>query len=197
MASGKTRIKNAVIKSINALEVTDINASVVLGSGDTVDLNGEADALIIDADGDTTISAPTDDQIDVEVGGADVLTVTASAVTAASGVSFVGQHIDAEQELTASGAITVNNGTVYLNHASVVIAATLDAPTRGDELIIIDSSATGTAAHTVTVSGGVTFNGTNTIATFNLLGEALHLKAISATRWLILNNVGSVGLSGS
>lgn len=37
-----------------------------------VDLNGLADGLILDADGDTTLSAPTDDQIDVEVGGADV-----------------------------------------------------------------------------------------------------------------------------
>jgi len=37
-----------------------------------VDLNGNADAIVLDADGDTSISAPTDDEIDVEVGGADV-----------------------------------------------------------------------------------------------------------------------------
>ena len=38
-----------------------------------IDLDGDADALILDADGDTTISAPTDDVIDFEVGGVDVL----------------------------------------------------------------------------------------------------------------------------
>lgn len=37
----------------------------------TIDLNGSPDAMVLDLDGDTTISAPTDDQIDFEVGGAD------------------------------------------------------------------------------------------------------------------------------
>jgi hypothetical protein len=38
-----------------------------------VDLDGLADALILDADADTSISSPTDDQIDFEVGGTDRL----------------------------------------------------------------------------------------------------------------------------
>ena len=36
-----------------------------------VDLSGSGDALVLDADGDTSLSAPTDDQIDVEIGGTD------------------------------------------------------------------------------------------------------------------------------
>lgn len=107
----------------------------------------------------------------------------------------VGQHRHSVQTLTASGAITLNSGTVLLNHATVVIAATLDAPTAGDELYIIDSSASGTAAHTVTLPAGVTWDGTNNTATLNAPGEALHVIAISATRWFILENIGSVGLS--
>ena len=43
---------------------------------DSVDINGLADGIILDADADTTLSAPTDDQLDVEVGGADVVTIT-------------------------------------------------------------------------------------------------------------------------
>ena len=43
-----------------------------------VDLNGLADALILDADQDTTISAPTDDQIDFEAGGTDRFRITES-----------------------------------------------------------------------------------------------------------------------
>ena len=97
--------------------------------------------------------------------------------------------------MTATGAITLDNGLVLLNHVTVIIAATLDAPVVGDELILVDNSATGTVAHTVTTAAGVTWDGTNNTATFNLLGETLHVIAISATRWLILNNIGAVALS--
>lgn len=53
-------------------------------AGALVDLDGLADGLVLDADGDTTISAPTDDQMDFEVGGGDVLTLTATAFTFAA-----------------------------------------------------------------------------------------------------------------
>ena len=99
------------------------------------------------------------------------------------------------QELTASGAITRNNGLVKLNHASTIIAATLDAPVIGDVLWIVDSSASGTAAHTVTTPSGVTWDGTNNTATLNAPDEALLVIALSATRWFIMVNTGSVALS--
>lgn len=51
----------------------------------SIDLNGNADALILDADGDTTISAPTDDQIDIEIAGADDFTFTANAFNVLAG----------------------------------------------------------------------------------------------------------------
>jgi hypothetical protein len=99
------------------------------------------------------------------------------------------------QELTASGAIYLRSGQVHLNHASVVIAATLAAPVAGDTLHIINTSASGTAAHTVTLPAGVTWDGTNNTATLNAPGEALYVVAVSATRWFIMTNVGSVALS--
>jgi hypothetical protein len=43
-----------------------------------VDLDGLADALILDADADTHISAPTDDQIDFACSGTDVMRLTAT-----------------------------------------------------------------------------------------------------------------------
>lgn len=111
--------------------------------------------------------------------------------------NIVGQHRHATQELTASGAITLDSGIVLLNHATVAVAATLDAPALGDELFIIDNSASGTAGHTVKLPSGVTFDGTNNTATLNAPGEALHIVAISATRWFIMENIGSVGLSST
>lgn len=107
----------------------------------------------------------------------------------------VGEHRHSVQELTATGAITIDSGIVGLNHATVVIEATLDAPTAGDELFIVNTSASGTAAHTVTLPSGVTFDGTNNTATLNAPEEAIHIIALSATRWFVVSNIGSVALS--
>lgn len=109
--------------------------------------------------------------------------------------NVVGEVRDSVQTLTASGAITLNSGLVILSHATVAIAATLDAPTAGDELIIVNNSASGTAAHTVTLPAGVTWDGTNDVATLDAPGEALHVKALSATRWFVLENIGTVGIA--
>jgi hypothetical protein len=100
-----------------------------------------------------------------------------------------------EIELTSTDAIPQTTGTVRLNHISTIIAATLPAPKVGDELVIVNTSASGTAAHTVTLPAGVTWNGTNNTATFDAPNEALYVRAISTTRWLIIANLGSVGLS--
>jgi len=97
-------------------------------------------------------------------------------------------------ELLASGAIDPSLYTwVKLDHSSVKIEATIAAPVAGKFLIIsqIDS---GTAAHTVTLTAG-TWDGTLTIATFNALGETLILFGVTATRYVIVENVGAVGLS--
>lgn len=99
------------------------------------------------------------------------------------------------QELTASGAISPAVETVELNHASVVIAATLNLATvRNKTMIFKDTSATGTAAHTVTLTGG-TFNGTNTVATLNARDEMLVVHFDSAGRGQVIANVGAVALS--
>jgi len=218
--SGSTIATNTIAETTAASGVT-IDSLLVKDGGfvasGAIDANGQE--FILDADADTSITADTDDTIDIKIANADDFQFTANTFTALSGSSIAtntiaettggsGVTVDGAlikdgrtdagrvaQELTVTGAITINSGLVKLNHATVVIAATLDAPVVGDELIIVDSSATGTVAHTVTLSGGVTWDGTNTIATFDLLGEALHVIAITTTRWLILENIGSVALS--
>jgi hypothetical protein len=52
--------------------------------GSTLDLNGAAE-LILDADADTSITADTDDQIDIKIAGADDFQFTANTFTAQSG----------------------------------------------------------------------------------------------------------------
>ena len=115
------------------------------------------------------------------------LTVGTAANQAAPGTSA-----ENYQELTASGAVTAGVQSVELNHASVVIAATM-TPKPG-LFIVKDTSATGTAAHTLTLTTG-TFNGTATVATLNLLGEALVVYFDSALNGTIVENIGAVALS--
>ena len=63
------------------------------------DLNGEE--LILDADADTTITADTDDQIDIRIAGADDFQFTANTMSVLSGSTL---NID-------SGATIANSGT--------------------------------------------------------------------------------------
>ena len=80
----------------------DESADSLLLNAATLDLNGTADGLILDADGDTTISSPSDDQIDFEIAGADDFTMTANTFTILSGSTIA---------IAAGGAIT-NAGTM-------------------------------------------------------------------------------------
>ncbi len=98
-------------------------------------------------------------------------------------------------ELTASGAVPGGIQAVELNHASVVVAATIaDATAHEGLLVVKNTSASGTAAHTLTLTGG-TFDGTNTVATLNAPNEALVVYIDSAGNGTIVENVGSVALS--
>ena len=99
------------------------------------------------------------------------------------------------QEMTVSGVISPLADTVELNHISVVIAATLNLATvRNRRMIFKDTSASGAILHTVTLTGG-TFNGTNTIATFNARDDFLQVHFDSAGRGQVIANVGAVILS--
>ena len=66
------------------------------------DLNGEE--LILDVDGDTSITADTDDQIDFKIAGADDLRMTANAINVLSGTTLT---VDSGATITNSG--TANN----------------------------------------------------------------------------------------
>ena len=57
-----------------------------------IDLNGQE--LILDADADTSITADTDDQIDIKIAGSDVITLTSSNTTLRSGSSLTINRTD-------------------------------------------------------------------------------------------------------
>ena len=99
------------------------------------------------------------------------------------------------QELTVSGAVSEGVQGVELNHASTIVAATIaDASNHQGFFVVKNTSATGTAAHTLTLTSG-TFDGTNNVATLNLLNECLVVFFDSAGNGTIVENVGAVGIA--
>lgn len=124
-----------------------------------------------------------------ELGVLDGLTATTAEI---NNVADVSSRV---QELTATGAVTAGVQSVELNHASTVIAATIANSTGHPGLFIVkNTSASGTAAHTLTLTSG-TFDGTNNVATLDAPNEALVVYFDSAGNGSILSNVGSVALS--
>lgn len=81
------------------------DGGLTLGTSGVLDLNGEADALTLDSDGNTSISAPTDNQIDIEVNGADDFRITANTFTALSGSTIATNTI---AETTGGTGVTID-----------------------------------------------------------------------------------------
>jgi hypothetical protein len=101
------------------------------------------------------------------------------------------------QALTASGIVLPGVKSLELNHATVIIAATIaDAADHAGIFYVVNTSASGTAAHTVTLANG-TWNGTNKIATLNAPAESLLVFFDGSGNGRIILNTGSVALSGT
>lgn len=99
------------------------------------------------------------------------------------------------QALTASGAVNAGVKSLELNHATVVIAATIaDAADHAGLFYVVNTSASGTAAHTLTLTSG-TFDGTNNVATLNAPAESLLVFFDGSGNGRIVLNTGSVALS--
>jgi hypothetical protein len=123
-----------------------------------------------------------------------VTIVTVAVVTAGGAASIGGGTF----EVTATAGGTVPKGTkiLELNHASVIAAATIaDAADHAGLFIVTNTSATGTAAHTLTLTAG-TFNSTgDNVATLNALDEALVVWFDDAGNGTVISNEGAVALA--
>jgi len=134
--------------------------------------------------------------IDIESGGSLELAGTAISATAAelNNAADVSGRVQ-EVTATAGGTIAAGVQSVELNHATVIAAATIaDAANHPGLFVVKDTSASGTAAHTLTLTAG-TFNGTNNVATLNAAAECLIVYFDSAGAGTIVENVGGVALS--
>jgi len=112
----------------------------------TGDLNGNE--LILDADADTSITADTDDEIDIRVSGADDFKILANTFRALSGSAIETNTIN---ETTAAAGVTVDG--VLLKDNSVTVG------TAGQ--VVTDTIAEKTAAAGVTIDGVLLKDGVN------------------------------------
>jgi len=111
MVSGQTGVtwgtsdKGTKILYCNGTDVVDTNIGGGVGAQD---LNGEE--FILDADADTSITADTDDQIDIKIAGADDFQFTANTFTAQAGSTIAAQALTATT-VTASGIVKTDDTT--------------------------------------------------------------------------------------
>jgi len=79
--SGTTlTIVGTAVASSDVIYAIHTSGAVPSTLASKVDVNGVSDAIILDADGDSTISADTDDQIDFKLGGVDEMTMSSSGI---------------------------------------------------------------------------------------------------------------------
>lgn len=105
-------------------------------------------------------------------------------------------QLSTSQELTETATLRPGVQSVEVNHGSTpVLVAVADAKEHQGLFAIVNTSGSGTEAHVVTLTSG-SFNGTNNIATLNAPLEALFVWFDSAGAGTVVENVGSVALSG-
>jgi hypothetical protein len=86
--SGTTlTIVGTAVASGDVIYAIHMGGPLPIGGAAELDLNGASDKLILDTDGDTTISADTDDQIDFKAGGTDIMSLTATTATINDGLT--------------------------------------------------------------------------------------------------------------
>ncbi len=95
----------------------------------------------------------------------------------------------ASSTLENFGLSTVGSSTGTINY-------TLAAPEPGVvKTITVTAATTELSRVSASTTGAITFDGTNFIATLNGANDVLHLIGVTATRWAILGNTGSVGIA--
>lgn len=172
---------------VNAISIAGVAVvtALLLAEGESVDLNGEAAGLILDADADTSISAPTDDQIDIEISGADDFRFTANTFTALSGSTIATNTI---AETTAASGVTVDG--VLLKDGGAVFA---DAATIEIDTINEATAAAGVTADGVLLKDGGIVCADAAVIEVDTINEATATAGVTIDGLLIKDgNVGAV-----
>ena len=146
LASGGTQITFSTAPASGA-SIFIVEISGAVGGPLDSDLNGSE--LILDADGDTSITADTDDQIDIKIAGADDFRFTANSFEILSGSTITNSGTASgfgtvAWQSVVTGATTMVAGRGYfVNTTSSAFTMTLPSSASiGDTIAIIDYAGT-------------------------------------------------------
>jgi hypothetical protein len=146
LASGGTQITFTTAPASGA-SIFIVEISGAVGGPLDSDLNGNE--LILDTDGDTSITADTDDQIDIKTAGADDFRFTANNFEILSGSTITNSGtasgfstIDWQSVVTGDTTMVASRG-YFVNTTSGAITMTLPASASiGDTVAVIDYAGT-------------------------------------------------------
>jgi len=182
LASGGTQITFSTAPASGA-SIFIVEISGAVGGPLDSDLNGTE--LILDADGDTSITADTDDQIDFKVANADQIKLTDGVLAPStdndvdlgtSSLEFKDAFFDGTvttDGLTVSGTPSFADGSIAIADLDIDGGTDIGADIADADLFIIDDGAGGTnrkvaASRIKTYAGGglvLLHNSTSTVAT--------------------------------
>lgn len=158
----------------------------------TIDINGVANALILDADGDTHISAPTDDQIDIAINGADDFSITSDSFNVLTGSAIAGPSstfvpftpLVTQQSLSGAGAINITSYHTTWTTTAADAATLANGVVKGQlkKITMIVDGGDGTLTPT-SLSGGTTI-------TFDAVNDTVTL-IWNGTSWVVIENLGA------
>ena len=153
LATGGTQITFTTAPASGA-SIFIVEISGAVGGPMNRDINGEE--LILDVDGDTSITADTDDQIDIKIAGADDFKFSANAMNVLSGSTLT---IDSGATITNSG--TANGfGLTLADQFRLTSDFTGDANPITSNLERVDTTGQGTIGTMTNSSGTFSFPAT-------------------------------------
>ena len=101
--SGTTLTLVGTAANGSEINVTHLSGPVQVTQAASLDLNGASDKLILDADADTTISADTDDEINIKVGGTDAFNILGSKLIVNDSASHTDDFLQIETPASGGG----------------------------------------------------------------------------------------------
>ena len=149
--------------------------------------------LILDADNDTSLTADTDDEIDIKVGGSDRSTIKATGFHNLDNIKFVAGTGD-DLQLYHDGTnsfLTNSEGALKIATETSGIAVTI-GHTTSEVTIADNATVTGnlTVTGTLTQTGTQTFDGGIDVDNFNINGTTIALSSGD----MLLDSAGDITL---
>ena len=174
IATGGTQITFTTAPASGAsIFITEISGAV--GGPMNRDING--DELILDADGDTSITADTDDQIDVRIAGTDVVNITNSSsdvviTQAVQDKDIIFKGNDGGSAITAL-TIDMSDAGILNIKSGIGFPATQVASTGAN---VLDDYEEGTFQIGITAaSGSVTMNSSEDTMQYTKIGRLVFI----------------------